>query len=405
MALAAGTLSSIGVPPAAAGSTTTTIVSELAGVSCATVTFCVAVGQQIVSTAASSSQNALIETYNGSTWIGLSTPAVTTGDGSALLGVSCPSATFCMATGYDSSSEPLVLTWDGSSWSTLLSGPTSPLAVPEPMAFGEGAELSGVSCVSSAYCVAVGRTGASTVPNHGLLAAYSNGQWTTATTAVTKPVAFTAVSCASTAFCLAVGITSVGNPYTSGFGNIPNLNAATSPGNVQGAAVAEVWDGTSWSIAFSNQSIVGPVPPLWGVSCPEIGFCAAVGDPNPDSTSSVSEGSEVTYTTGGGWVCTPAGPVDSATVPLGVSCVSGTTTGQTVGATSTLTVSNPGSFGAYLYGTFVSTYNGTSWSSGQWAVPSGSSNNQFSGVNSSRRSRHPVAQISGSHACAWEMQG
>ena len=72
---------------------------------------------------------------------------------SELLGVSCVSATDCLAVGDQTNlssgrSLTLVQSWNGSTWST----------VPSPNANGDNF-LSGVSCTSAGFCAAVGKYG------------------------------------------------------------------------------------------------------------------------------------------------------------------------------------------------------------------------------------------------------
>jgi len=78
---------------------------------------------------------------------------------SELLGVSCVSATDCLAVGDQTNlssgrSLTLVESWNGSTWST----------VPSPTANGDNF-LSGVSCTSAGFCAAVG--------NYGPVASYT----------------------------------------------------------------------------------------------------------------------------------------------------------------------------------------------------------------------------------------
>ena len=69
----------------------------LNGVSCASTTTCVAVGDLINS---SSQEITLAQDWNGSSWTTLVTPTFPAGTGAALSAVSCASATYCIAVGY-----------------------------------------------------------------------------------------------------------------------------------------------------------------------------------------------------------------------------------------------------------------------------------------------------------------
>jgi serine/threonine-protein kinase len=103
-------------------------------ISCASATFCAAVG----------SGNAV--TWNGSSW---SAPvaADTLGDSpdGYLTAVSCPATSFCVAGG----GEDSVITWNGSSWT------------PPEFLDGEsdGSNLTSVSCPTTAFCAAVDNGG------------------------------------------------------------------------------------------------------------------------------------------------------------------------------------------------------------------------------------------------------
>lgn len=89
---------------------------------------------------------------------------------SLLLGVSCVSATYCVATGTTGSAVAAVLAYDGTSWSA------QPLPVP---AKGIMDELDAVSCTAVSTCVAIGNIGpADGVPSN-LQSGFLNGpQWT-----------------------------------------------------------------------------------------------------------------------------------------------------------------------------------------------------------------------------------
>lgn len=119
-------------------------------VSCTTASSCEAVGE----TPGSNDQEGTVaESWNGSAWTVQSVPGPSTTLGSDLIGVSCVSATSCTGVGsYTSSTvgstygqpETVVEDWNGTAW-TLESSPTP----------SSGGALGGVSCVSQT-CTAVG---------------------------------------------------------------------------------------------------------------------------------------------------------------------------------------------------------------------------------------------------------
>ena len=117
------------------------------GVSCSGPTYCVAVGNDF----GSSGTQTLVETWNGKTWS--VTPSPNSGSGSYLYGVSCSSSNSCEAVGRfvnsSSTNQTLIESWDGSAWSV----------VPSPNRGSGDNQLNGVSCTSATSCVAVGWEG------------------------------------------------------------------------------------------------------------------------------------------------------------------------------------------------------------------------------------------------------
>jgi len=117
---------------------------------CASPTLCVAVGAYATPT----QYRGLALTWNGSTW---SPHAVTeptaAEDQTSLHSVDCPTATTCVVIGGyvdDATGDrsPLALTYAGATWSAAVSPPMPPST--------SEADLTGVSCLSATQCVAVG---------------------------------------------------------------------------------------------------------------------------------------------------------------------------------------------------------------------------------------------------------
>ena len=237
---------------------------SLDAVSCASTSACMAVGFSDVAGAST-----LAESWNGSTWAIEPTPSLPAGSfGGRLNGVSCPSATDCVAVGYYENSSsidvPLAERWNGSTWMIQ--------ATPTPNG-STGSDLNGVSCASLNACTAVGSIASGNVflPISKTLAERWDGS-----TWVIQPTpnptingslpsdALNGVSCSSgllSSGCTAVGdYNSDGNPLT----------------------LAENWNGKTWSV----QPTPNPSPPsnalsvLRAVSC-TYGLiaprCAAVG--------------------------------------------------------------------------------------------------------------------------------
>jgi hypothetical protein len=213
----------------------------LSAVSCRFASNCTAAGDYITG---SGTHETLAEHWNGSTWAVEPTPDPAGATGSYLTGVSCGSATTCMAVGYylDSSGnrQPLAEHWDGTAWAIQ----TTPL----PLGSAAG-ELSAVSCVAATSCVA---TGGYQAPNYSdpLAEVWRGLAWS-----VHDPVgsglldsSLAAVSCASAGNCMAVG-----------------------------TSLAEHWDGTTWQAEAVPSPVAGATPVLGAVSCPLASSCTATG--------------------------------------------------------------------------------------------------------------------------------
>jgi hypothetical protein len=172
---------------------TTPAGSGLGSVSCSSASSCTAIGTSYNS--ATSSYSGLAERWDGSTW---STQTfVQAGSDTEPFGVSCPSATSCIAVGYYISgrgnvSSPLAEYWNGTGWATQAVASTS-----DPTLYA-------VSCASAAICTASGTTQAL-----GTAAESWNGStWTQQTTpnpSGTENSSFSGISCPTTTDCTAVG--------------------------------------------------------------------------------------------------------------------------------------------------------------------------------------------------------
>jgi len=239
-----GTTWSIQTTPSPAGS----VDSVLVRVSCVSTSDCVAVGFG----ASATTVVPLVERWNGTAWSIESVPAPGGTTGSFLYGISCLSASDCVAVGdYSKGSATLTLVegWNGTKWSLQRSHNPS----------GNDAVLGSVSCVSATVCTAVGDSAGGAKP---LAERWNGTAWSIQTTPASG--GFAAVSCPSASLCTAVGYTDV--------------DGLTKP-------LAERWNRTAWSV----QSTPQPVPQgsltapqsewvqLLGVSCPSTGACIAVG--------------------------------------------------------------------------------------------------------------------------------
>jgi hypothetical protein len=121
--------------------------ARLWGLSCVSVTWCMAVGSYNVGSA----QPVLSEVWNGRKWTIHRPPSPKHVTGSALLGVSCLSKTFCNAVGDSLNSQLAFLslgeTWNGTSW-VIRPTPSGTQTI--------GSVLFDVKCRSRTSCLAVG---------------------------------------------------------------------------------------------------------------------------------------------------------------------------------------------------------------------------------------------------------
>jgi hypothetical protein len=217
------------------------LVNTLNGISCVSASDCMAVGY--FDTTGHQAFGTLAESWDGSSWSIVPTPNPDHSD--SLEAVSCTSSTFCMAVGYRKSGsvpyydQSLVESWNGTSWSVVPS-PTAPAR----------SHLSGVSCTSSRACMAVG-VGADGVT---LTESWDGSSWSVVPSPNTASghSSLSGVSCTSSRACMAVG------------------------GGAEGVTLTESWDGSAWSVVPSP-SLASGYSLLSGVSCTSSRACVAVG--------------------------------------------------------------------------------------------------------------------------------
>ena len=258
---------------------------SLNAVACTSSTSCIAVG----SYGSSGATLTLAEAWNGTAWTVQPTPNPSGGSNSTLAGLSCGAAGSCVAVGgyYNGHGDALLAeTWDGTSWTIQ--------TVPLP-AGGLGGSLVGVSCSSASSCIAVGSYADSSNTNQPLAEAWNGSNFTPQTVplpAMATTSTFDAVSCSPSP---SVDCEAVGWNFLSGYGEIamtlaegwdgtswtvqntpiPNNasggsypmgiscgspDACTSVGEADNGSGelsdgwAQVWNGTSWS----NQTTANP---------------------------------------------------------------------------------------------------------------------------------------------------
>jgi hypothetical protein len=223
--------------PNPTGATTT----ELAAISCPTLTACIAVGDAD----ASGSPQVLAERWNGASWSILSVPVPGGTTQSALKDVACTSATSCVAVGsFFNGTDTLTLAevWNGSSWSIQ--------STPNPTG-ATFSELDGVSCTSASACTAVG---------FGFAERWNGTSWALQT--IARPPGVTEaqldrVSCTTPTACTAVG----------GYYDHEAVQQL----------VVEAWNGTKWQVQQAPITTSSDSSLLYDVFCGAPTSCTAVG--------------------------------------------------------------------------------------------------------------------------------
>jgi hypothetical protein len=186
---------------------------QLSGVSCVSATYCVAGGWAIVKGV----DVAMSEIWDGRSWADRATVSMSPGTKHLLAAVACVSTVDCEAVG-ERGGNPLAELWNGRQWSI------------QNLSTG-AAELESVSCAGT-FCMAVGRT---------LAEIAQAGVWSPLRVHALKPATPDAVACTSPTICVVSGTS--GKHYWAGS-----------------------WNGTSW--------VEGEIQPAFsvigwpqGVSC------------------------------------------------------------------------------------------------------------------------------------------
>ena len=244
--------------PAVGGAESTSFISD----SCTSPNFCIAAGQANYS---GGEFTPIIAKWDGTKWSLLTTSSPTSSVDTDLVSVSCPAENSCTAVGgYDNdegifTGEAYAEYWNGSGWTIQ--------TMPNPGS-GVYSGLNSVSCPTTGSCVAVGYwdqgIGTPPVP---LAEEWNGSSW--ASTGAVLPGGATEgetayVSCASsTSACEAVG-----QFYASGE-----------------ASLAEVWNGTSWTVQSTPNPSGAADSYFDGISCASSVTCVA------DGSAILTEGS------------------------------------------------------------------------------------------------------------------
>ncbi len=262
----------------------------LTAVSCFSMNSCMALG-----TSGGSSDQILLEHWDGSAWTIEASPALEGANGT-LLSLSCPSQTDCVAVGSavdtsDSIRRTLVESWNGSSWSV----------VPSPSPGLSSSGLVSVACISPDSCVAVGGYNSASSVDQALVENWNGVSWSEVPAANTSNEdGLSSVACPSLTDCIAVGSASdyplietwngsvwavISNPHPATVSQLSSVSCSgpsfcmavgpdyTSP---EESPLIEAWDGTSWAIVPSAKA-GKQINDLEGVSCVSANECYATG--------------------------------------------------------------------------------------------------------------------------------
>ncbi len=234
--------------------------SYLSAVSCSSASACTAVGYYLTGTGATAT---LAERWNGTTWTIQTTPNPSGATASYLLGVSCISASACTATGFStagSTDQALAERWNGTTWTTQATANPSGATA---------SQLYGVSCTSASACTAVGNYQTSTGTTAALAEHWNGTTWSVQPTAHPSDATadyLSGVSCTSASACTGVGW------------------YETTPGAYE--TLAERWDGTAWAVQPTPNPSGATASYLFGVSCASASACTAAGYAlNPNYTA------------------------------------------------------------------------------------------------------------------------
>jgi len=135
----------------------------LNGVSCPSARSCFAVGSIYVSSGTVS----VIERWRGGAWSGLTAPGPPASSWPTLRSVSCPSATRCLAAGNDAGPGVYADSWDGTSWRRVAMTETG----------GHLGYIYEVRCLAPAHCVALAATTQVAATARSELAFWNGTRW------------------------------------------------------------------------------------------------------------------------------------------------------------------------------------------------------------------------------------
>lgn len=250
---------------------------------------------------------------------------------SGLSGVSCVSGSWCLAVG-GSEKETLTEIWNGSSWTH--------------QATTNIGEPGGVSCLSTTWCMAVGTSAAK----------WNGSDWESVplpTVGGSESTPFFSDSCTSPSFCIAAGQANFsGGEFTP---------------------ITAKWNGTNWSLLTTPSPAGSLDTDLVSVSCPAENRCTAVGGYNNDEGIFTGE-AYAEHWDGAGWTIQTT-PNPGSGVYSGLNSVSCPNTGSCVA------VGYWGKGLGYSPVPLAEEWNGSSWSSTGAVLPGGATEGETAYVS------------------------
>jgi len=395
----------------------TSAYAQLTALACPVAGSCAAVG---VYTQSGGGEQAFVDGYAGGGWSAATAPLPAAASGSQFLGLSCPSAGACVATG-----TYLVAGTYLGMVDTLAGGAWSAVALPLPAGASSLTSIANndlaVSCTAASSCVVAGTTFDGSY--EGVVDTLSGGSWSasyapTPGGAASPDVQLDAVACGDATDCVATGLVTVGGvaqglieslssgawsasyaPEPSGTASSTGIEVhdvacptsttcvAVGQSNAAGTVTGLFWNlsGGAWVVTTAplpTDASASPDPSFAPVTCPAAGTCDVVGtylnttgaregvvetDPSllPSTTSvgvPTQSGSSMTYTAVVSGSSTPTGTV---VFSAGLSALCAATI---VSGNATCTGPVPSA------GTVVGSYSGDGTFSASWgsaAIPSG----------------------------------
>ncbi|MBA3832996.1 MAG: hypothetical protein H0X34_14090 [Chthoniobacterales bacterium] len=236
----------------------------LTSVTCASASNCWAVGYAF----SGSDIQTVTERWDGISWTipnSLDTPG-----NDSFGGVTCVSASECLAVGYQAAgvnglAQTLIKSWDGTRWAIA----TSPNSGRRRQSVNV---LKAATCLSTSNCWAVGYYSTPGAGTRTLIEHWDGTLWSVISSPSTDPFEedqLLGVTCTSASDCWAVGYAFDGNSETR--------------------TLVERWDGTSWAIVASPNTLPAGTNFLASVTCTSNSECWAVGNYYNDSTGFLAQ--------------------------------------------------------------------------------------------------------------------